>query len=276
MIPAYPTEVWLADDDRVEYSHYWNSELEEQKKPFWIIHGDFSRMERYLEEVGFVHQLEVCVSAAWERFGRRLHGTGCDLAAGVMWAEPHLLHLGAVDVIYCVECSRHRLLKIGPRVLAHYGVSPEKIVLVLGDFNRLRFPDCSLDFVFMSAAFHHSDNPGLLLREMKRVLKPDGLVIFIGEHIADLRWRHYLTQPAKFAISMCVPHWVQQRFLGRTLDTRRLLPDQREVFAVDTELGDHYYSRRQYDDLFSSAGFQYVRIRNRGLRSQSFVLVRGS
>lgn len=271
--PPYPFEEWLSEVEAMEYSDYWNDESQEQQKAFWILDGDFRKMEQYIAETGLVEQLEASVRAARERFGRALQGVGCDLAAGALWAVPHLLRLGRVGKIYCVEYSRHRLLKLGPAVLAHYRVPAEKIVLALGDFHRLSLPDAALDFVFMSAAFHHSNAPARLLQELRRVLKPDGVVLIIGEHVADLRWEHYLTQPLKFLVSRCVPDGIQRRLLGRSLKTRRFLPDPQEVFAADEELGDHAYTLDEYHALFATAGFQSADLRERNAPLQAFVLV---
>jgi ubiquinone/menaquinone biosynthesis C-methylase UbiE len=271
---SYAHEEWLTDVECLEYSDYWNRESEEEQKPFWILDGDFEKMERYLDETGLVRQMGAAIDAARSQFGWKLQGVGCDLAAGALWAEPHLLRLGSVDKIYCVEYSRHRLLRIGPKVLAHYAVPADKIVLVLGDINRLRFKDATLDFVFMSAAFHHSDYPDRLLREIGRVLKQDGLVILIGEHRADVRLRHYLIQPLKFVISTCLPNAWQRHFLNRTVSTTRFLPSHEELFVTDHELGDHFYSLEQYRAMFSQAGFSSLRIGDRDLRQQSFILVR--
>jgi ubiquinone/menaquinone biosynthesis C-methylase UbiE len=268
----YRIEEWLTDAQTLEYSDYWNDEAEERKKPFWILDGDFEKMERYLDSIGLVQQLDASVMAARQYFGRKLRGVGCDLAAGSLWAEPHLLRLGAVEKIYCVDYSRHRLSKLGPAVLEHYHIPPHKIVLALGDFHYLRLPDAVLDFVFMSAAFHHSDEPARLLREIKRVLKPEGLVIIIGEHIADLSLKHYVRQPIKFMISTYLPHPLQRRWLGRTIATRHFLPKPEELFAADGELGDHHYPLERYKTLFSEAGFRHIRLCDQRARLQSFVL----
>jgi ubiquinone/menaquinone biosynthesis C-methylase UbiE len=86
------------------------------------------------------------------------------MAAGNLWAVPRLLRLGTVDKIYCLEYSKHRLLQIGPAVLEYYGVPKERVVLALGSFYDLHLKNKSLDFVFMSQAFHHADDPNRLLR----------------------------------------------------------------------------------------------------------------
>ncbi|MBI5032973.1 MAG: class I SAM-dependent methyltransferase [Chloroflexi bacterium] len=271
MTLAYPVEEWLNEAERIAYSDYWNDETAEREKPFWILDGDFGKMERYLAGTSLVQQLEECAAVLRQQFGRTLHGVGCDLAAGTLWAEPHLFRLGNVEKIYCIEYSRHRLLKLGPAVLEHYNISPEKIVLALGDFHRLKLQDGAVDFVFMSAAFHHSDAPEQLLREIRRVLKPEGVVILIGEHVADIRWKHYFTQPIKLLVARLVPKRWQRRIWGIVFETNSLLPNAQSRQIVDDGLGDHDYTLSQYAKFFSGAGFRYQCLRGRSL--QAFVCV---
>src|SRR5262245_15285992 len=97
MMVVYPVENWLNDTEALAYADYWNDEAQERLKPFWILDGDFGKMERYLASIRLIDELEACVAAGRTYFGRTLRGIGCDLAAGNLWAEPHLFRLGAVD-----------------------------------------------------------------------------------------------------------------------------------------------------------------------------------
>ena len=270
----YRYEEWLSPAETLEYADYWNDEDEEAQKPFWVLYGDFQKLERYVVRTGHLRQLNDVLATVRRRLGRELQGAGCDLGAGALWAEPHLLRAGAVEKIYCVEYSRHRLLKLGPRVLEHYGVPVDKVTLVLGDLHHLRLADATLDFVFMCAAFYSANEPQQLLEEFRRVLKPGGLGLIIGEHECDLRARHYVRQPLKWMAATFVPRRVQRRILGRTIDATYLLPRQQNLLVTDVELGDHYYTERQYRALFAGAGFDFLRVRDRPTNEQSFVLVR--
>lgn len=269
---VYPVEYWSSDSQPLPYADYWNDEGNERDKPFWILDGDFGKMERYIEGLGLVQQLEQCVAVAKDRFGRELRGTGCDLAAGALWAEPHLFRLGRLDRLYCVEFSRHRLTQIGPRVLQHYNVAPEKVTLAIGDIHQLKLPDASLDFVFMAEAFHHSGRPSQLLREFRRVLRPNGIVILIGEPIADWSWKDYLKQPLRF-VAARLPRSLQRGLLGIVFETNSPLPSDRTTRVI-SELGDHLHTRSQYERMFSEAGFSFAEQRRPHWNSQAFVLYR--
>jgi SAM-dependent methyltransferase len=270
---GYPVVEWLSDVARLKYADYWNDESEERRKPLWIVDGNFHPLEEYLAQIRLPDQLRACIACARERFGRVLNGIGVDLGAGNLWAAPYLLALGSVERLYCVEYSKHRLLDMGPALLAHYGVSPGRVVLALGDLHRLEIGDGTLDFVFMSAAFHHSDRPQQLLGEIRRVLKPTGLVMLIGEHITDAGGGAVIRHMVKFCVARLLPRVVQRRVLGRELHVERLLPSEEDLLAGDERLGDHAYTHTRYQQMFAAAGFEGECLRRREWPYQAFVLV---
>lgn len=276
-MPKYSIENWLTDSDikMIEYSDYWNDEEKEKIKEWYIVDGNFSKMEDYLLKTGLPQDLNRCVDILKTEFNYELKGTGIDLGAGNLWAAPHLLSLGEIDKLYCLEYSKHRLLKLGPKVLEHYNVPKEKVVLVVGSFYDLHIEDNCLDFVFLSSAFHHADRPDDLLAEIQRVLKPNGIVIIIGEHIVDTK-RTYLRYLVKFLISTCVPHKVQQELFGKTFHVKRQIPKSSDLFPTDPVLGDHYYIDKEYRLMFSKYAFKIKHIKSRGSQFQSFVLMDNS
>jgi len=263
---------WLPDASQLRYADYWNDEGEEQQKPFWVLSGDFRSMETYLAATGMPDQLAACANVARNRFGRVVGGVGVDLAAGTLWAAPHLFRLGQVDLLYCVEYSRHRLFKLGPAVLAHYGVPADRVVLALGDVHHLDLPDESVDFVLMSAAFHHSDTPDVLLKEIRRVLRRSGIVLLIGEHISEIRASRRLKHMAKYLTSRLMPTALQMRLLGRTVMAQRFYARDEELLGGDDRLGDHAYTLLHYERMFTAAGFSWERLHKDEWAYQAFVL----
>lgn len=57
----------------------------------------------------------------------------------------------------------------------------DNVAFVLGDASRLLLPDRSFDVASCRAAFHHFPDPGVVLREMRRVVQPGGRIL-----IADM------------------------------------------------------------------------------------------
>ena len=268
-------ENWLTDSeiDDIEYSDYWNDEEIEKDKQWYILDGNFTKMEDYLLTTGLPRDLKQCVDILEADFNRGLGGVGIDLAAGNLWASPYILSSGKIEKLYSLEYSRHRLLRIGPKVLEHYGVPKEKMVLVSGSFYTLRLEDNFLDFVLLCQAFHHAAEPDALLSEISRVLKPSGAVIIIGEHVIDL-WKAYLKNIIKLLIGRLLPNKIQYRLFGKTFQVGKLFPKPDELFSADPVGGDHSYTAREYRTIFSRHGFKFKHIRNHNSSYQSFVLVR--
>lgn len=274
-MPGWKVENWITDSEvqEVSYSDYWANETHERSKPWYVVDGDFGKMERYLDEIGLLEDLAQCVNVLKLIRGNPLKGVGIDLAAGNLWAAPHLLRNNAIDRLYCLEYSRHRLLRHGTRVLEHYHVDQDRIVLVYGSFYNLNLPTDSVDFVFLSQALHHADDPDALLVEIGRVLKGDGVVIIIGEHCNNV-FSGYLRYFAKLTVAATIPESIQRRMFGKTFRASKLFPKVCELFPPNPVLGDHYYTIGEYRSLFSKYGFDFRRLRRRGANFQSFVLFR--
>jgi ubiquinone/menaquinone biosynthesis C-methylase UbiE len=91
---------------------------------------------------------------------------GCgpgQLSAGVARAVPGLKVIGLDIDPDMVALARRDKLKSG---LA--------IEYCVGDVHRLPFPDGSIDFVLTSLSMHHWSEPGVALKEFRRVLRPGG------------------------------------------------------------------------------------------------------
>lgn len=254
---AYEIECWLSESEinSLAYSDYWNNEDEEKNKDWYVLNGDFSRMERYLTEEGFIRVFDDCVSLS-RSLGRSLCGVGADIAAGVLWAVPHILRSGSVEKVYCIEYSKHRLLKIGPKVLEHYGVPVEKAVLCLGSFYSLKLPDSSLDFIVLSTAFHHADYPDKLLAELRRVLRPKGVILLFGEGEVHKVTLMLFVKKAAVSIISLLPKILQRFLFGKVFPLQGPFPSRKDLHPPnDPVMGDHYYTRNQYIDIFKRAGF---------------------
>jgi SAM-dependent methyltransferase len=270
----YPVEVWHEDHVlRDATFEYWNDESVELDKVWNIEQRDgFARMERYLDDVGLSGALESALRRAAEH-GRPLRGVGADLACGTCWAAARLLSAGPVERLYCVEYSSPRLLRFAPKVLAHYGVPPERVRLCVASFYELRLPAASLDFVFLSQAFHHADRPAAMLAEIARVLKPGGVAIVIGEHVVPSLAGMYARHVPRAIAARVVPRPVQRRLLGRDLARKPLLATPRQLLAPDPVTGDHFYRMRDYAALFSEAGFSFEPVRDGSKARLGFVLM---
>ncbi len=270
----YNVEYWIDDLDlkKSDHSEYWNDEEQEKNKEWNILNGNFSKMEDYLDKVGLSQDLQECIDVLESEFHRKLKGIGIDLGAGNLWAAHYLFASGDIDKLYCLEYAKHRLLKLGPKVLEHYEIPRDKVTLVLGSFYDLHIADKSMDFAFLSEAFHHADKPEKLLNEINRVLTQDGIVIIIGEHIVNAA-KGYIYYILKLLISRFIPRRVQKKLLGRTFHVKGLIPKPGNLYPANTVTGDHYYTNREYRKIFLKCGFKIKRMRLRDSQFQSFILL---
>lgn len=257
-------ESWLAyDGENIRYYDYWNNEALERFKEFYIVDGNYEKMETYLNSIQLPDQIKTCVDFLLCEKKIGLYGNGIDLAAGNLWAVPHLFTHGDIQHLYCLDYSYHRIFKIGPYILEKYNVPIDKVTLIHGSFYDLKLSDNSLDFVFLSQAFHHASDPGLLLAEIKRVLKPRAPVIIVGEHMVKIS----KIFKAKFKQSFQFPY-------RRKGDLSELINDGLKfLIPSDPVTGDHYYLDDEYKTLFHSYGFSYHQFKYYITKSQSFILV---
>lgn len=85
---------------------------------------------------------------------------------------PHCRSYTGIDLTeYAVESTRRRFALFG---------LPGRIEQM--DAEKLDFPDASFDFIWSWGVIHHSSNTEQILREMKRVLRPEGRAIVMVYH----------------------------------------------------------------------------------------------
>jgi ArsR family transcriptional regulator len=111
---------------------------------------------------------------------RRL--TVVDLGTGTGSLLP-LLHRHAGRVI-AVDLSRGMLSRARSRMAA----ADTTPALVRADTESLPLPDASVDGVVANMILHHLPHPELALREMARVLRPDGRGVIVDFGIHDEEW----------------------------------------------------------------------------------------
>jgi SAM-dependent methyltransferase len=199
-------------------------------------------------------------------------GIGIDVAAGMLWMLPVLFGALSIERMICVEYSKHRLLKLGPKVIEHYGLPADKITLALGSFYDIRLPAESVDFAILCQAFHHANDPAALLGQVRKVLKPGGVVIVLGEDVVNWSLRDDLLHMARYMAARVLPralrrgplhpaHGVPASFIARS----------EEIFRPDLELGDHAYLPRDYRRIFRRGGFSIELVRRRNAKSLSLL-----
>ena len=77
-----------------------------------------------------------------------LTGIGLELGAGIGFFSAILSEEPDVKLLYVVEYASPYVEKIMPIVFEHYARRPEKLQRVVGDFNKLKLDNSSLDFIY--------------------------------------------------------------------------------------------------------------------------------
>jgi SAM-dependent methyltransferase len=101
-----------------------------------------------------------------------------------------------------------------------------KLHLIQGDAKKMPFPDNHFDFVFSIAVFEHLDDPGAVLDEIIRVLKPGAKMWLAFPHfehpnaLHDLRWINR-SETAPPPWSHLIPEYKQLVHQGAFINTLR-------------------------------------------------------
>jgi ubiquinone/menaquinone biosynthesis C-methylase UbiE len=67
------------------------------------------------------------------------------------------------------------------------------------------------------------------LPEMKRVLKPDGIILIIGEHAVYL-WKGYLKYALKYLTGKLFPKNLQRRIFPEIGDVNKFFLERDEIY----------------------------------------------
>lgn len=118
------------------------------------------------------------ISEVFNKLEIDLEGEGMEVAAGAAVLPCSLARLyPAIKKIHALEIVSEVVHKLQPKIIEETGMTGRVIPLV-GDFNDIKMPSNSLDFVVGYSSLHHSNDLNRTLTEIGRVLKPGGKLIF--------------------------------------------------------------------------------------------------
>ena len=103
-------------------------------------------------------------------------GCGTGIAARAIAGRP-----GFKGSVLGIDLSDH-LVQAATRFAANEGLN-DRVRFKVGDSQSLDLPPASFDAVIAHTLVSHLDNPAMVLAEMRRVLRPDGVIgIFDGDY----------------------------------------------------------------------------------------------
>lgn len=159
----------------------------------------------------------------------RFHGRILEIGAGAAWFSAELSKLPEVNEVFATDFSPRLLKEQAPRIFELLGADAKKITRMPADFHALDFPDGHFDFVVCSAVLHHAVDMVRLLREARRVLKPNGTFVAIRE-----------------------PVWPLVSFKSRSKTQQKL---------IEAGVNEHFYTLAEYRKFFADAGFELDSVR---------------
>lgn len=232
-----PTIFWLSQPEleKIYSSEYWNSIENEKIKPWWIENGNFEKCLQYLESSGLMQEYLQAETYIRDFEGDNL--SVADLGAGIGWTTAMLSKNPKINKIHAVEISQHRIEKLFPQCMKMLDGEEGKVFRYIGSFYDLKLPEDSIDIIFMSQAFHHAEQPELLLKGCRRILKTSGRIIVVGEHYIG---------PLQFV----------KKFIAMLIREKRIALNFDRLFPPDPESGDHFYRTKDYRSMFSANGFE--------------------
>lgn len=179
------------------------------------------------------------------RFLPSLKGVGLEVGAGPGTFSSILALNRRVEKIYALEVCRPIVELLTPKISSYIlGSESKKVTGVIGDFDNLQLSDSSIDFAFDFFSLHHSSDLNKTIKEIKRVLKPNGFI---------------------FCLDKARPDYFSQEDLNDLLDTEYDSKSKVELLGVpaDQEFtrrmnGEKEYRLKDWHHAFYSAGFQKV------------------
>jgi SAM-dependent methyltransferase len=154
-----------------------------------------------LRDYADIKKLILAGLSFFKKLGYSMHGDAADLGSGTGIGAAILSNIQDIDNIYAIEYSEQFLLKMMPVVFSEFNAQKEKIIRVVGDFNKLKLENGSLSLILDIDSFHHSENLEITFKECFRVLKPGGVIVSIDRAWPDSFTREQLDKKLEIEYS---------------------------------------------------------------------------
>lgn len=186
------------------------------------------------------------IEATTKAFSFEPRGVGLELGAGCAAISIELAQKNpAIEKIFAVEIVPEIVEMAQTELIRIAGVE-NQVIPVLGDFDNLKVPDASIDWIVEFDSLHHSFDLKRTARESFRVLKPGGVLIAIDR-------AHWRTSRSRMKSLENEPY--SKAFLeARGWDATK------KITRADN--GEHEHLVSDYEDYFREAGFSSFEWRN--------------
>lgn len=132
------------------------------------------------------------VKAALQVIGRKEKLTALDIGTGTARIPIEIIKRAPDCKIYCLDTSSH-MLKVAAENIKNAGLV-DNVILLQANGKILPFKDKSFDMVICASVMHHVRDPVILLNEIQRLIKDNGMIL-----IRDL-----IRPPSKLILNLYV------------------------------------------------------------------------
>ena len=176
-----------------------------------------------------------------------------DLACGGGWLSGYLSTFSQVKAIYALDSSKRFLSELLYATVKILNGNPKKITTIEALFSPILLENSTLDMVVSSSSLHHADSLEGVLKEIRRVLKDDGILVILNETPYS-NLKHILSSTRSFI-----------RILYKLL-FRKYVSTSASVTACghlyDPILGDKNYPLWYWREVIKKAGFRLIEERD--------------
>jgi ubiquinone/menaquinone biosynthesis C-methylase UbiE len=176
-----------------------------------------------------------------------------DLACGGGWLSAYLSSFEEIKSIFALDSSTRFLNDLFFPTVEILKGNPSKISLIEGLFTPLFFEDNSLDIVVSSSSLHHAESLEGVLKEIKRVLKPDGILVILNE-TPYTNFKHILSSTRTYL--RILKKLIFQQYVSVSASVSAC------GHLYDPYLGDKNYPTWYWIKALNKAGFSSIEINN--------------
>ncbi len=175
-------------------------------------------------------------------FKTKVKGYGIDLGGGAGIISSTIALSKKVKKIYCCEMVENAVRYCQPIVKKKIlKKNTKKVISVVGDFNKIKLKDNTIDFAIIWDSLHHSLKPIRTLTEIKRVLKKNSFLFVVD--------RAHNDETKNFEIKKMLDHVYDKNF-----KKRNFFPLNKKITRRMN--GENEYRFRDLKKFFNKSGFK--------------------
>lgn len=243
---------WIHEQTEINISQFDKAMVASCSESQTYIHDPKQYLSRISEQCNYLDAVKLI---DWHTYLKK----DCmvlDLGCGGGWLTGYLSQMASVSTIYALDSSKYFLWDMMPKIVRLMGGKEEKVVPIEGLFAPLMFDEGTLDVVVASSVLHHAENLETLLREIRRVLKKNGVLVILNETPCS-GVRHVLSLSKAFLKIFLNMSFQKYQSISASISSCGYL--------YDPLLGDRDYPCWYWKEALGRSGFTSIEIMDSGM-----------